>query len=126
MQRQRLDRAVHEDISVAGIDALKDSVVFTVVGLTDVYDVEISQYESLWPPTCTCEDYFYRPDLRCKHVTLCLKLCGVREEDLADALWQAAQDDIYDILTNAPDVDLRVHSETFDLEGDKQTDPNLR
>ena len=102
-QTLRLQRAKEHDIFVTRVDCTDDSFICSVQGLSDEYEVEICQDAELWPPNCTCEDHFWRPDLLCKHILLCFKLMGVEDDLLSDCYWEPDQRDLYEYLCNAPD-----------------------
>jgi len=85
------------------VEFTDESAIFWVNGITDIYEVEIDQNADLWPPTCTCEDHAWRPDVLCKHILLCLKLLGAEDDMLADSYWEPNQQEIYQLLYNAPD-----------------------
>jgi hypothetical protein len=53
--------------------------IFVVHGKTDVYFVEL---DSAWPPTCNCEDNYWRPEVQCKHIMRVLIGLGVPESRL--------------------------------------------
>ena len=65
--------------------------MFEVEGVTDDYIVEINQQADLWPPTCSCEDNAWRPDVLCKHILFVLQLLGVEEEFISDCVWEPEQ-----------------------------------
>ena len=102
-QAKRLERANEHDLSVTSVHCAEESFFFSVQGLTDEYIVEFNEDVSLWPPTCNCEDNCWRPDVLCKHIILCLLLMGVDGRELMDCGWQPQQDELYEILSNAPD-----------------------
>ncbi len=102
-QRLRLERAKEQDLHCVRVEFSEEAAIFWIVGLTDQYEVEIDQNADLWPPTCTCEDHAWRPDLLCKHILLCFKLMGVEDDLLSDSYWEPEQHEIYDFLCNAPD-----------------------
>ena len=102
-QAKRLERANEHDLSVTSVYCAEDSFFFSVQGLTDEYLVEFNEDVSLWPPTCNCEDNYWRPDLLCKHIVLCLALMGVHARNLEDPCWEPQQDELYEILSKAPD-----------------------
>ena len=78
------------------------------------YEVLIDQDARLWPPTCSCNDQAYRPELLCKHVTLALHRMGIGDEQLLDCCWEPKQLDIYEMMFKAPDVvDELSHGEPF-------------
>ena len=103
LQQTRIQRAKEQDISVSSVERLGESFIFAVQGLSDEYIVDISQQISLWPPTCTCEDHYWRPGVLCKHILLCLKLMGVDEDYLMDITWEPDQEDLYEFLFHAPE-----------------------
>ena len=103
-QALRLQRAKHQDLHCVGIEFSNDSAIFWIIGLSDQYEVEIHQDADLWPPTCTCEDHAWRPHVHCKHIIFCLAQMGVDDEYLADCEWEPVQEEIYEILTYAPNV----------------------
>ena len=102
-QQTRIQRAKEQNISVSSVECLGESFIFAVQGLSDEYIVDISQQISLWPPTCTCEDHYWRPGVLCKHILLCLKLMGVDEDYLMDITWEPDQEDLYEFLFHAPE-----------------------
>ena len=102
-QRIRLDRAKRYGLHCARVEFSDDSAMLLIDGVTGQYTVEINQNADLWPPTCTCEDNMWRPDLFCKHIVYALKLMGIEDEFLIDCTWEPDQQDIYEYLSNAPD-----------------------
>ena len=102
-QALRLKRANEHDIIVRHLDITDDSFIFQVQGVSGDYLIEIEEDVNLWPPRCDCEDSYWRPDMFCKHIILCLLLMGVDENNLQDCCWQPQQDELFDILSNAPD-----------------------
>ena len=76
-QRLRLERAKQHDLHCVRVEFSNDSAICWIHGVTDQYEVEIDQNAELWPPTCTCEDHVWRPDLLRKHITFALHLMGV-------------------------------------------------
>ena len=99
-QKNRLERAKEQDIFVCEVDCQPDSFRFVVQGISDEYQVQIYRQIELWPPSCTCDDHFWRGNL-CKHIILCSKLMGVSDQDLVDLAWEPEQDELYDYLMNA-------------------------
>jgi hypothetical protein len=53
--------------------------MFVVHGRTGIYFVEV---DSFWPPTCNCEDNYWRPEVLCKHIMSVLIGLGVPESRL--------------------------------------------
>ena len=102
-QALRWQRAKEQDLHCVRVEFTDESVIFLVNGITDIYEVEIDQNADLWPPTCTCEDHAWRPDILCKHILLCLKLMGAEDALLSDCDWEPEQHEIYELLYNAPD-----------------------
>ena len=103
-QRLRLDRAKEQDISVTHVECAEASLIFCVQGLSDDYLVEIDYDADNWPPRCTCEDNYWRPDLLCKHTLVCLRLMGM-EENLLNDCWQGPeQNELYEYLSNCTRV----------------------
>ena len=68
------------------------------------YIVEIHEDIEEWPPRCTCEDAYWRPEVLCKHQVYCLKMMGVPEDRLSELFWEPSQKEMYDILMCAPEV----------------------
>ena len=101
-QKLRLARAADQDMVVTHLDCTEDAFVFTVQGMTGNYLIEIAESVHLWPPTCGCDDYFWRPGILCKHILLCFAMMGVDEEALGSCDWEPRQDELYEILSNAP------------------------
>ncbi len=102
-QKLRLERAREQDIYVTRVDCIDDSFVFNVRGQSGDYEVEVYQDLELWPPTCNCDDNYWRQDVLCKHTLLCLKLMGVQDSCLEDCFWEPDQHELYEILCNAPE-----------------------
>ena len=100
-QAIRLNRAKEQDLQCANFTFTDDSAVFSIVGLTDQYEVEVNQDLDLWPPSCSCEDNAWRPDVLCKHIIFVLRGLGAQDEDLAAFIWEIAQHELYDNLSNA-------------------------
>ena len=82
MQKARVERSKSDDIHLIDVAHTSDSVSCTVLGLSDVYEVEFQQ--DWFFPTCTCEDFLWRENIRCKHITKVLGECGVSDEDLGN------------------------------------------
>ena len=101
-QAMRLSRARDHDICVTRVDCMDDAFCFSVQGLSDDYLVHINESVTYWPPTCNCEDNCWRPEILCKHIILCLSLMGADERDLIDCSWQPQQEELYELLSNAP------------------------
>ena len=105
-QELRLTRAKTEPIYVRRVDCAQDGFIFSVRGVSGNYDVQIAQDVRKWPPTCTCEDSFWRAeaDVLCKHILLVVRLCGVAEEYLdGSRYWWPEQQELYELLSKAPD-----------------------
>ena len=103
-------RAKKEPIFVSAVEVLDDAFLFVVQGISDEYMIEISESTALWPPTCSCQDNYWRPDVFCKHIVLCLKLLGVADKELEDCDWEPGQAELYQYLANAVDcVGVRLH-----------------
>ena len=102
---RRVIRSLRENITCRGFDSLDHGTfVFAVTGQTgETYEVLIDESVELWPPACSCLDSVHRPFL-CKHVCFCLNKLGAREDLLADWLWTPDQEDLYDWLSNAPEI----------------------
>ena len=84
MRLSRVSRAKEQDIYVKSVECVDDSFIFTVHGVSDEYIVQIEENAEMWPPQCNCEDCYWRPDILCKHILLCLALMGVDANDLED------------------------------------------
>ena len=113
-QKIRLERAKEQDLQCANFAFTDDSAIFWVVGLTDQYEIEIDQNADMWPPTCTCEDHAWRPDVLCKHIIFVLRELGAMDEDLADCFWEPQQESIYELLSSVPEIfNKRVTNETL-------------
>ena len=102
-QGLRIKRAQEQGLTVTHVDCTEDSFMFNVQGVSSDYVIEIYEDVDFWPPRCDCEDNIWRPDIRCKHILLCLALMGVEERDLEDCNWVPQQEELYAILANAPD-----------------------
>ena len=76
--------------------------MFNVQGVSRDYVIEIHEDSDLWPPRCDCEGNYYRPDLLCKHIVLVLALLGVEDHNLEDCAWEPEQEELYELLGNAP------------------------
>ena len=114
-QLLRLDRAKKQDIFVTQVECAEDSLIFCVQGQTDEYLVEVHHHADMWPPRCTCEDNYWRPDLLCKHTLACLKLMGMDETCLGDCCWLPEQHELHNIL-----VDFVCVGADADLQGDNK------
>ena len=102
-QRLRLDRARQQEIVVTHVESTDNSIFFCVKGLSDEYLVEVDQDANIWPPTCNCEDNYWRPGILCKHILLCLKLMGFCDADLQNYWWEGPnQNELYEHLCDAP------------------------
>ena len=99
-QKLRLDRAKEQDIFVTHVECAEDSLIFCVQGLSDEYLVEVDHDADMWPPRCTCEDNYWRPDLLCKHTLACLKLMGMDETCLGDCCWLPEQHELHKVLVD--------------------------
>ena len=97
-QKLRVDRA--KDIFVTHVECAEDSLIFCVQGLSDEYLVEINHVADMWPPRCTCEDNYWRPDLLCKHTLACLKLMGMDEHSLSHYCWCPEQHELHEYLAD--------------------------
>ena len=102
--KTRLQRAREHELYVMGLDFTEGSFLFSVQGMTDDYGVEINESIQHWPPTCTCEDYTWRL-CSCKHILLILDKLNVPEEFLSDCSWEPTQQQLYEILSEAPGID---------------------
>ena len=102
-QKLRLKRLYEQDIVVTRVDVIENSFVFHVRGVSADYLIEINEDVECWPPRCDCEDSFWRPGILCKHILLCLQSMGVDDDLLGNCEWEPQQDELYDILSNAPD-----------------------
>ncbi len=102
-QNTRLCRAKKQDIYIYHVHSQEDSFIFVAQGLSDLYTVDVCQDIEMWPPRCDCEDNYWRPDLLCKYIILCLRLMGVEEELLEDCCWEPEQRELYESLCNAPE-----------------------
>ena len=76
-QGVRMRRAIEQDIVVTRLDIAVDSFIFHVQGVSGEYMIEIYENATLWPPACDCQNYYWRGDIICKHMLLCLVLMGV-------------------------------------------------
>ncbi len=106
-QKERVRRAKEQDIYCTEVECTDDGFVFTVVGATgeEEYLVEIYEDSDQWlNKSCSCNDNCWRPYLMCKHLVHCLHMMGVPEDALGDTSWEPAQDELYDILSRAPDI----------------------
>ena len=114
-QKVRVDRAREQDIFVTHVECAEDSLIFCVQGLSDEYLVEVDHHADMWPPRCTCEDNYWRPDLFCKHTLVCLKLMGMDESFLSDCCWCPEQHELHKAL-----VDLVCVGADADSQGDNK------
>ena len=114
-QLLRLDRAKKQDIFVIQVECPEDYLIFCVQGQTDEYFVEIDHHADMWPPRCSCEDNYWRPDLLCKHTLACLKLMGMDETCLGDCCWLPEQHELHKVL-----VDFVCVGADADLQGDNK------
>ena len=101
-QGLRMQRAVEQDIVVTRLDIADASFIFHVQGVSGEYMIEFYEDVTLWPPTCDCQDYYWRGDVLCKHIILCLVLMGVDAGLLEDSDWEPQQEELYELLGNAP------------------------
>ncbi len=103
----RLRRATNQPIQCVRVETTEDGCfLFTVRGSTgqQAYVVEIHEDVESWPPTCTCEDHYWRPEVLCKHQVHCLLMMGVDDDRLSEWFWEPSQEEMYDILMCAPDA----------------------
>ena len=77
----------------------KNGFMFVVQGTTDIYFVEINADQ--WPPSCTCEDHYWRPDLLCKHIMYVLLRMGLQEARLKDIEFEPTIKEMNQIFNNA-------------------------
>ena len=105
-QAIRAKRGRDHDIHCTQLDFTEDSIVFTIMGTTGDYQVEVAEKISRWPPTCTCEDYVWRgPEFLCKHICYCLRLMGVDESALCELCWEPEDEKtLLEYLCNAHKV----------------------
>lgn len=103
-QELRLDRAKRQGLRCMRVRFTEGAACFSIVGLSDMYEVLIDQDARLWPPTCSCADNAWRPELLCKHITLVLHRMGAVDEQLSDCCWEPSQHEMYEMMFNAPDV----------------------
>ena len=108
-QLLRLDRVKKQDMFVTHVDCAEDTLIFCVHGLTDEYLVEVDHHADMWPPRCSCDDNYWRPDLLCKHTLACLKLMGMDERFLGDRCWVPEQHELNKVLVDfvCTDADLQ-------------------
>ncbi len=69
--KTRVERAQHQPIACLGLEVTEDGVfIFSIQGCTGEYTVEINENIEMWPPSCNCEDSFWRGELSlmCKHI----------------------------------------------------------
>ncbi len=107
LQNIRAQRSRLEHIRCIRVELTKsDSFLFHTIGATgELYFVEIGSSIDLWPPTCTCEDSTWRPELRCKHILLVLRELGLSEYELTELEWEQYDEaERNNLLVNAPDV----------------------
>ena len=97
-----MKRALEQGIQVQRVDMTDDSFIFHVQGVSGEYMIEFYEDVTLWPPTCDCQDYYWRGDILCKHIILCLVLMGVDAGLLEDSDWEPQQEELYELLGNAP------------------------
>ena len=103
----RLRRATRQPIACERIETTEDGCfLFTVRSSTGQQHYIVQIYEDIeeWPPRCTCEDAYWRPEVLCKHQVYCLKMMGVPEDRLSELFWEPSQKEMYDILMCAPEV----------------------
>ena len=99
-------RSKEQDISCDRVDSTDDGCfIFSMRGNTgEPYVVEIYENADLWELcSCSCEDRTFRPFL-CKHLCYCLRLMGLNETALEDIFYAPDQLEMYELLSNAPDV----------------------
>ena len=77
------------------VQSLVQMFVWTI---SSRYLVEVDHHADMWPPRCTCEDNYWRPDLLCKHTLVCLKLMGMDESFLSDCCWVPEQHELHKVL----------------------------
>ena len=114
-QLLRLDRAKKQDIFVTQVECAEGSLIFFVQGLSDESLVEVDNHADMWPPRCSCEDNYWRPDLLCKHTLACLTLMGMNESCLSDCCWVPEQQELHRVL-----VDFVCVGADADLQGDNK------
>ena len=102
-QKLRLDRARQQEIVVTHVECTDNSLIFCIQGMSDEYLVEVEQDADLWPPRCSCEDNYWRPDALCKHILICLKLMGFCDTDLENYGWEGPeQNELNEHLCTGP------------------------
>ena len=113
-QKERVRRAIDQDIYCTEVVCTDDGFVFTIVGTTgEEYLAEIHEDAGEWcQKSCSCNDSYWRPYLNCKHLVHCLRMMGVSEDALEDASWEPNQDELFEYLCRAPDILERVDDET--------------
>ena len=105
-QKERVHRSKEQPIYCDRVECKDDGrFIFRVVGSTgESYVVEIYEDANLWSQTsCSCDDNTFRPFL-CKHLCYCLRLMGMDESALEDVFYEPDQSEMYELLSNAPDV----------------------
>ena len=63
-------RAIEQDIVVTRLDIADDSFIFHVQGVSGEYMIEIYEDVTLWPPTCDCQDYYWRGNALCSNISI--------------------------------------------------------
>ena len=94
-------RAMEQDMVVTRLDIADDSFIFHVEGVSGDYMIEIYEDVGVWPPTCDCPDYFGEA-ISYVNTLLCLALMGVGARLLEDCDWEPEQEELYELLGNAP------------------------
>ena len=105
-QKDRVLRSKDQNIYCDRVDSTEDGCfIFSVLGSTgESYIVEIYEDADLWGLcSCSCEDRTFRPFL-CKHLCYCLRMMGLDESALEDVFYAPEQSEMYELLSNAPDV----------------------
>ena len=103
----RLRRATRQPIACERIETTEDGCfLFTVRSSTGQQHYIVQIYEDIdaWPPSCTCEDAYWRPEVLCKHQVYCLRMMNAPEDRLSELFWEPSQEEMYDILMCAPEV----------------------
>ena len=90
---------------VIGLTLQMTAALSSVSGSTgEPYIVDFYQDADLWELcSCSCEDRTFRPFL-CKHLCYCLRRMGLGESALEDVFFAPDQLEMYDLLSNAPNV----------------------
>lgn len=73
------------------------SVVYDVRETTTGHSYKV-RFSKEWPPTCTCDGYKSKPQLRCKHMCYLLVKCGVPYAAVSSSSWDPTKQEVFGIF----------------------------